>query len=99
MANGQRIETGIRNQRAYLLSRRSHEPAYERLRLRLKETRVEAGLTQAEVGRPESFISKLETRERRVDFVEIQVLAKIYGRPLSHYADESVTERFKTARH
>ena len=85
-----------------MLSRRSHEPAYERLRLRLKETRVEAGLTQAEVarmlGRPQSFISKLETRERRVDFVEIQVLAKIYGRPLSDYADQTVTDKFKTAR-
>ena len=82
-----------------MLSRRSQEPAYERLRLRLKETRIEAGLTQAEVarmlGRPQSFISKLETRERRVDFLELQILAKIYGKSPSYYEDESVAKPFE----
>ncbi len=74
---------------------RRNDPAYERLRLKLKETRIEAGLTQAEVarmlGRPQSFMSKVETRERRVDFLELQVLAKIYGKSPSSYEDLSVT--------
>ncbi len=79
-----------------MLLRRNYESAYERLRLKLKETRMEAELTQAEVvqmvGRPQSYISKVETRERRVDFLQLQVLAKIYGKSLSYYEDPSVTQ-------
>ena len=41
---------------------RRNDSAYDRLRLKLKETRMEAGLTQAEVARmldrPQSFISR-----------------------------------------
>ncbi len=35
--------------------------------------------------RPQSFVSKLESGERRVDFVELQALAKIYKKPLSFF--------------
>ncbi len=80
---------------------RRNDSAYERLRLKLKETRIEAGLTQAEVarmlGRPQSFISKVETRERRVDFLELQMLAKIYGKSPSYDEDPSVTQLFTPA--
>ena len=68
---------------------------YERLRLKLKATRLEAGLTQAEaarmLGRPRSFISKVEMGSRRVDFMELQVLAKIYNKSPSYFYDPSVT--------
>ena len=80
---------------------RRNDSAYERLRLKLKETRMGAGLTQAEVarmlGRPQSFISKLEMRERPIDFLALQVLAKIYGKSPSYYEDPSVTELFTPA--
>jgi transcriptional regulator with XRE-family HTH domain len=56
---------------------------------RLKEARKTAGLTQAEVARrllkPQSFISKCESGERRVDYVELQYLAQIYRKPLSFF--------------
>ena len=78
------------------LSRSAYESAYERLRAKLRDSRVEAGLTQVQVARmlrrPQSFISKLETRERRVDFLELQVLAHIYGKPLSYYEDETLIQ-------
>ena len=68
-------------------------PAYGRLRERLKAARVEAGLTQTQVahlvGRPQSFVSKIEVGERHVDFIELQVLASIYGKPLSYFEDKA----------
>ncbi len=83
-----------------MLFRRNYASAYERLRLKLKETRTEAGLTQAEVarmlGRPQSFISKVESGQS-FDFLELQVLAKIYGKSPSYYDDPSVAEPFTPA--
>lgn len=70
------------------------EEEYERLTLKLKEARTSAGMTQSEVAgllnRPQSFISKLERRERRVDFIELQELASIYGKHINFFVDNGV---------
>jgi transcriptional regulator with XRE-family HTH domain len=46
-------------------------------------------MTQAEVaqllGKPQSYVSKCETGERRIDATELLDFAKVYGRPLSHF--------------
>jgi hypothetical protein len=34
------------------------------------------------MGKPHSFVSKCELGERRVDFVELEQLAKIYGKDI-----------------
>lgn len=51
--------------------------------LLLKDARQGAGLTQQEVarklGRPQSFVSKCESGERRVDVVELLDFLRIYG--------------------
>ena len=56
---------------------------------RLKQARESAGLTQTEVARlmsrPQSFVSKAESGERRVDSIELRHLAKIYRKPLSFF--------------
>lgn len=68
-------------------------PAYGRLREKLRAARIEAGLTQAQVGhlvgRPQSFISKLEVGGLGVDFIEMQVFARVYGKPLSYFEDKA----------
>ena len=62
-------------------SRRS--PRHQALRLLLTERRVAAGLTQVEVaarlGRPQSFVSKYEGGERRLDVVEFVEVAQAIG--------------------
>jgi transcriptional regulator with XRE-family HTH domain len=64
----------------------SHRHRYAQFLGKLKQARVEAGLTQVEVAqklsRPQSFVSKIESGERRVDFVELNELAGIYDKPL-----------------
>jgi len=66
-----------------LLNDRDYQEKYERFRARLREARARAGLTQAEaaerLGKHQSFVSKCESGERRVDFVELQVFAKLSG--------------------
>ena len=67
--------------------------AYGRLRERLRAARIEAGLTQAQVGhlvgKPQSFISKIESGGQGVSFIEMQVFASVYGKPLSYFEDRA----------
>ena len=70
---------------------KGYQEAYKSFLTRLIEARKQAGLTQVDVakrlGRAHSFISKCELGERRVDFVELQQLAKIYNKDLSFFRD------------
>jgi transcriptional regulator with XRE-family HTH domain len=58
----------------------------------LREAREEAGLTQAEVAahfvRPQSFVSKCESGERRIDPTELRMFATLYRKPVSYFLDE-----------
>jgi transcriptional regulator with XRE-family HTH domain len=51
-----------------------HDPEYVEIVARLRAARRRAGLTQAELaarlGRPQSYVSKVETCERRLDLLE-----------------------------
>jgi transcriptional regulator with XRE-family HTH domain len=63
---------------------RSHWPKlYEELRRNLVVAREAAGLTQREAAerlrRPQSFVAKSETGERRVDAIELLQFAAAYG--------------------
>ena len=67
-----------------------HTKRYEAFRERLRRARVEAGLTQEEVAarlrRPQTWVSKCEVGERRVDFVELEDWAAACGKPLDWFA-------------
>jgi transcriptional regulator with XRE-family HTH domain len=69
-----------------------HTPEYQTFLERLKKARKEAGLTQAEVAerldRPQSFVAKCESGERRVDVVELVRFSGLYGKPLQYFVSE-----------
>jgi transcriptional regulator with XRE-family HTH domain len=67
----------------------SYRHRYAQFLGRLKQARVEAELTQVEVAhklrRPQSFVSKIESGERRVDVVELTELARVYRKSLDFF--------------
>lgn len=77
-----------------MLSEKNHRAAYDRLLSKLRHARKDAHLSQAAVAslldKPQSFVSKVETGERRLDFVELQFLARIYKKPLSYFQDDKL---------
>ena len=66
---------------------------YQRFLKRLQTARHEAGLTQTQVaknfGRPQSFVSKCESGERRIDVFELEDFANIYGKPLTYFVADT----------
>jgi transcriptional regulator with XRE-family HTH domain len=66
-----------------------HSARYRQFRNRLKEARLAAGLTQIDAARAlhrhQSWVSKCESGERRVDVLELEVFAKLYRRPLTFF--------------
>lgn len=62
--------------------------AYQRLCALLREIRTEAGLTQVQVAQrldePQSFVSKYESGERRLDVVELSLVADALGTTLAN---------------
>jgi transcriptional regulator with XRE-family HTH domain len=65
------------------------DPEYQRMLSRLRKAREAAGLTQVEVAlrlaKPQSYMSKVETGERRIDPIELARFAEIYGRDVAYF--------------
>lgn len=65
------------------MSKSSHSARYDRLRELLIQSRRDAGLTQAQLAaklqKPQSFVSKYENGERRLDVVECLEVAEAIG--------------------
>ena len=63
-----------------------HSRRYRRFLVHLRAAREDSGLTQVEVAKrlrkPQSWASKSESGERRVDAVELCDFAKVYGKKL-----------------
>src|SRR3989344_5683858 len=62
---------------------------YKNVVKKLRKARNEADLMQVDVAKklkkPQSYVSKIERGERRVDVAELSILAKIYKRPLDYF--------------
>jgi transcriptional regulator with XRE-family HTH domain len=66
-----------------------HTDEYRIVLKRLKEARESANLTQFEaahrLGKPQSFISKIERGERRIDILELARAADIYNKNIEWF--------------
>lgn len=71
------------------MSKSIHSSEYKTVIKKLREARESTGLTQQEaaekLGKPQSYISKIERGERRVDIVEIKVIADLYKVSVSYF--------------
>lgn len=66
-----------------------YDPRYESLIKKLRQARQACGLTQMDVAREmnwdQSLVSKIETKRRRIDPIELSELAKLYDKPVSFF--------------
>jgi transcriptional regulator with XRE-family HTH domain len=64
------------------MSKSIHSSEYISVIKKLREAREAAGLTQQaaaeKLNKPQSYISKIERGERRIDVVELQHISKVY---------------------
>jgi len=62
---------------------------YQELQALLRQLRLDAGYTQAELakrlGQPQSFVSKYESGERRLDLVELRQICEAVGISLREF--------------
>ena len=60
-----------------------HDRIYEKLVASLKDARNDAGVTQTElasrIGTDQSYVSKYERCERRLDYVEVRTVCQALG--------------------
>ena len=73
---------------------------YESVLRLLREAREKAGLTQvdlaAKVGRTQSFVSKVERGERRLDIIELRTFCQAIGMTLGAFVACLETDWAKT---
>ena len=71
------------------MSKSVYSKDYKDIIERLKMARIEVGLSQQDVadklGKPQSYISKIESGERRLDIAELKELVKIYKKDITHF--------------
>ena len=65
---------------------------YKKVIDKLKDARLKAVLTQLDVARRlrkhQSYISKIESRERRLDIIELRLLANLYKKDISYFFEK-----------
>ena len=78
------------------MTKSTHTPEYQRLVELLVETRRAAELTQQQVadrlGKPQSYVAKVEGAERRIDVLEFAALVKAMGNNPTVLLDRLMSE-------
>ena len=71
------------------MSKSIYSKDYKAIIEHLKTARLDASLSQQAVavklGKPQSYISKIESGERRLDVAEMKKLAAIYNKPADYF--------------
>lgn len=71
------------------MSKTIFTPDHKKLVSKLIKAREDAGLKQEQVaeklGKSQSYISKLESGQRRIDLVQIKLFAKIYKKDINFF--------------
>ena len=71
------------------MPRSIYKEEHKKIVERLKEARLDAGLGQVEVaeklGRTQSYVSKIESGQRRFDVLQLKEFAKLYKKPLDFF--------------
>jgi ribosome-binding protein aMBF1 (putative translation factor) len=71
------------------MSKSNYAKEYQYLLKQLKKAREEAGFTQemasVKLKKPQSYISKCESGERRIDPIELKKFAKIYNKQINYF--------------
>jgi len=84
-----RIYNINRNNSSIFMEKTIYSNEYKKVINKLKEARLKAGLTQLDVARRlkkhQSYVSKIESRERRLDIIELRLLASLYKKDINYF--------------
>ncbi len=76
------------------MSKSVYSKDYKEIIERLKKARIEVGVSQQEVAdklnKPQSYISKIESGERRLDVAEIKSFALVYKKTVSYFIQDAI---------
>ena len=71
------------------MSKSIYSKEYREIISRLKKARIDSGLSQQMVadklGKPQSYIAKIESGDRRLDVAEMKKLTIIYNKPVDYF--------------
>ncbi|MEK7478696.1 MAG: helix-turn-helix transcriptional regulator [Patescibacteria group bacterium] len=71
------------------MDKSTHTKDYKEIINRLKQARIDVELSQQIVAdklrKPQSYISKIESGERRLDVAEIKKFSAIYKKPIDYF--------------
>lgn len=66
-----------------------HTQEHKYIVKRLRKARLEAGLSQKtvgdEIGKSQSYISKIESGQRRIDIVQLKMFADMYSKKIDFF--------------
>ena len=71
------------------MSKTIRSDEYKRIVEKLRRARIDAGLSQIQAAKllkkSQSYVSKSEAGEQRLDVLELKLFAKIYKKPLDYF--------------